>query len=168
MLLQIFKLHRTYLYKHPEARLHATNQTWRSFTSIQHHSRMKISLFLTPEESKKLNAEYPADNQPQNESVFFIWYTSISVPEPIYYWIFCESLFSLFIQHHKHQTLSTSTYPPVNSAPVTWTVFPCHKQVQQFIPVHDLVVKWNSNTKYIEVWWWCNVSVGGRQSLKSN
>lgn len=131
-------------------------QNWRSFIAIKHHCRMQIYCSLLLEKAK-WNAEYPADNQPQNESVFFIWHTSVSVPEPIHCWSLCENLLPLFIYHHKHQTLSTNIYRPANLAPVIWIVFSCHEQVQQFIPVHDLVVKCNSKTRCVGVWWWSNV-----------
>lgn len=122
--------------------------------SITAECKLHCSLLL---KRLKLNIEYPADNQPQNGSVFFIWHTSVSVPEPIYCWRLCENLLSLFIQHHKQETLSRSMYPPANVAPVTWILFPCHMHLQQFIPVHcSLVIKCNSNTKYVGIWWWSN------------
>lgn len=49
--------------------------------SITAEGKFHCSLLL---KMAKLNAAYPADNQPQNQSVFVIWHTSVSVPEPIY------------------------------------------------------------------------------------
>lgn len=51
--------------------------------SITTECKFYCSLLL---EMAKLNAELNADTQPQNESVLFMWHTSVSVPEPIYCW----------------------------------------------------------------------------------
>lgn len=165
ILLQIFKQWRAYLYKHPEANLHNTNQNWRSFIPIKHHCRMQISLIFTSREGK-IKCRIPCDNQPQNESVFFIWHTSVSVPKRIYCWRLCENLLSLFLQHHKHQNPSTSIYPLANLAPVTWTVFPCHEQVQQFTVHWWLNVIEISSMEGFDGEAMCFVRVAGRQSLK--
>lgn len=71
ILLQIFKQHRAYLYKYPEAHLHPQIKTedHSSQLSIIAECKFHCSLLL---KMAKLNAGYPADNQPQNESVFFI------------------------------------------------------------------------------------------------
>lgn len=82
----------------------------------------------------KLNAEYPVDNQSQNESVFFMWHTSVSVPEPIYCWSFLMwkpvIIFHIAPQtlnpQHKHLSSGKFGTSNLNCFSLSWAVVTIH------------------------------------------